>query len=380
MFGSPLIEQPDIDEAIGCLRGGWAGTGPKVSQFEAAFADYVGARHAVAVSSCTAALHLSMIAADVGTGDEVITTPMTFVATANAIEHTGATPVFADVDLETMNIDPEKVAEAVTSRTRALLPVDFAGRPVNYTALLSLAENHGLPVVEDAAHCIEGRVAGRKTGAIADATCFSFYVTKNITTIEGGMITTDNDEWAARMRVYALHGMTANAWDRFSDAGFRHYDVVAAGYKYNMTDLNAAIGINQLPRIDAWHARREELWSRYDDAFVDLPIIRPAPVPPGTTHARHLYTVLLRLEQLTATRDQVLSALHAEGVGCGVHYTALHLLDYYRRTYDLRPDDFPNATYISRRTLSIPLSPKLSDADAADVMEAVRRVTLAYKR
>jgi dTDP-4-amino-4,6-dideoxygalactose transaminase len=379
VFGRPALGEEEISALAEAIRSGWPGTGPRTQELEDAFARYVGANHAVAVSSCTAALHLAMIVSGVRPGDEVITTPLTFVATANAIEHTGASPVFVDIDRGTQNIDPEGVARALRPETKAIVPVDFAGRPIDYPVILSLAEGSGVPVIEDAAHCIEGRYGPYKSGSAAHATCFSFYVTKNITTVEGGMITTNDERWARDMRVHALHGLTADAWSRYSDAGFKHYDVIAPGYKYNMTDLHAVIGLNQLAHIDEWHQRREELWARYEEAFRDLPIIESAPLEPTMTHARHLYTILLDLGRLRAGRDQVLDALHAEGIGCGVHYTALHLLSYYRRVYGLRADDFPNATFVSERTLSIPLSPALSDEDAADVIEAVRRVLIAYR-
>lgn len=380
VFGSPPLLQAEIDEVVDSFQRGWIGTGPKVQQFERMFAEYVGARNAIAVSSCTAALHLGAMAAGVGPGDEVIVPTLTFAATANAVIHTGATPVFVDCDRDTMNLDPAAVSKAVTDRTKAIMPVDFAGRPIDFDAIGSVAAQHGLSVIEDAAHCIEGSYHGRKVGAISDVTCFSFYVTKNITTIEGGMITTDNDEWAALMRTSALHGMSADAWARFSDAGFKHYEVVLPGYKYNMTDVQAAVGLHQLPRVEEWLRRRNEIWRRYDEAFADLPLFLPAPEEPDTTHARHLYTILVDLDNVNATRDDVLNALQHEGVGCGVHYVALHLHRYFRETFDLTPQDFPNATFISERTLSIPMSPRLTDADVDDVIAAVRKVMTAYAK
>jgi dTDP-4-amino-4,6-dideoxygalactose transaminase len=356
------------------------GSGPKVARFEQMFAEYVGVRHAIAVSSCTAALHLAAIAAGIGPGDEVILPSLTFAATANAVIHTGATPVFVDSERTSMNIDPALVRAALTPKTRAIMPVDFAGRPIAYDELLAIAREYGLRILEDAAHCIEGTYRGAKVGTISDATCFSFYVTKNITTIEGGMITTDRDDWAATMRTAALHGMTADAWARFSDAGFKHYEVISPGYKYNMTDVSAAVGIHQLPRVTDWLNRRREIWERYDAAFADLPLTTPAAPESDTTHARHLYTVLVDVDLLRATRDQVLDAIQAEGVGCGVHYVALHLHRYFREQFKLCPGDFPNATYVSERTVSLPLSPKLTDDDVEDVIAAVRKVMTALRK
>ncbi len=380
VFGSPAIEQDEIEEVADSLRSGWLGTGPKVARFEAMFREYVQAPHAVAVNSCTAALHLSMIAAGIGPGDEVITTPMTFCATANAIIHVGAQPVFVDVRQDTMNINPDLIERAITARTRAILPVHFAGRPCEMEPITALAREYGLFVIEDAAHCIEGWYRNRKIGSIGDATCFSFYVTKNVVTGEGGMVTTPHEEWANKIKTYALHGMSKDAWARYSDEGFKHYQVVAPGFKYNMMDIQASLGIHQLERVQRNAQRREEIWKRYDEAFEGLPAFLPPPPEPETVHARHLYTLLLNLDDLTASRDQVLNALQAENIGCGVHYIGLHLHDYYRKAYNVNPDDFPNATFISKRTVSIPFSARLSDRDVEDVMAGVRKVLRAYAR
>lgn len=375
VFGRPALGDAEIEEVVNSFRAGWVGTGPKVHRFEQMFAEYVGAKHAIAVSSCTAALHLSALAVGVKPGSQVVTTPMTFAATANAIIHAGATPVFVDCDRVTMNLDVAQVADAIGEHTSAVMPVDFAGRPVDYASLLPIVRSAGIPLIEDAAHCIEGADSlGRKVGTIADLTCFSFYVTKNITTIEGGMITTDSDDWASFLRTSALHGMSADAWARFSDAGYKHYEVVSPGFKYNMTDVQAAVGIHQLPRVDEWLARRNAIWRHYDAAFKDLPVELPAPEEEGSVHARHLYTILCGLEDMSGSRDDVLSALHAEGIGCGVHYVGVHLHRYFRETFALTPEMFPNASYVSERTLSIPLSPELTDEDVEDVVTGVRKV------
>jgi dTDP-4-amino-4,6-dideoxygalactose transaminase len=373
VFGSPLIGEEEIAEVCATLRSGWIGTGPRVRRFEELFRDYVGARHAVAVNSCTAALHLSLLVSGVGPGDEVITTPMTFCATANAILHAGARPVFVDVDAGTMNLDPAAVAAAITPRTRAVVPVHLAGRPCPMKRFEALAARHGLLVIEDAAHCIEGCYQGRKVGAISPLTCFSFYVTKNMTTGEGGMVTTDSDEFAARLKMYALHGMSADAWHRFSDRGYKHYQVVFPGFKYNMTDLQAALGLHQLGRLADHLRRRNEIWQQYDDAFADLPVLRPAPAEPETVHARHLYTLRV-LPDAGKDRDQVLQELHELGIGTGVHYTALHLHTYYREALGYRQGMFPNAEAIGASTLSLPLSAKLTGEEVDRVIAAVRLV------
>lgn len=374
VFGSPLIEEEEIREVEATLRSGWLGTGPKVTRFEDTFRQYTGARYAMAVNSCTAALHLSMAVAGIGAGDEVITTPMTFCATANAIIHTNAKPVFVDVDKETMNIDPGRIEEAITSRTRAVLPVHFAGRPCNMEAILDIARRHSLFVIEDAAHCIEGWYKGAKVGNIGDMTCFSFYVTKNIVTGEGGMVTTNREDWADRIKIYALHGMSKDAWLRYSDEGFKHYQVMYPGFKYNMMDIQASLGIHQMSRIGAYLKRREEIWAMYDEAFADLPVVTPAAPEPETVHARHLYTILIDIDRIKMTRDEVQQELHRMNIGTGIHFVSLHLHEYYKKRFGFGPDDFPNAKFISDRTLSLPLSAKLTDNDVQDVIKAVCRI------
>ena len=374
IFGSPAIDQAEIDEVVATLRSGWIGTGPRVARFEEMFREYIGAAHAIALNSCTAALHLSMVVSGVGRGDEVITTPMTFCATANSIVHTGARPVFVDVEADTGNIDPDRIEEAITPRTKAILPVHYAGRPCRMDTIEAIARRHNLLLIEDAAHAIESVHHGRKIGTIGDLTCFSFYVTKNVVTAEGGMVTTNNPDFAAKIKMYGLHGMSKDAWKRFSDEGYRHYQVLFPGFKYNMTDIQAALGIHQLARVAEGAKRRDEIWARYDEAFADLPVVRPARVDEGTVHARHLYTILVKTEVTGKSRDQTLNELIRLNIGTGVHYTALHLHPYYRETFGHKPGDFPNAEFIGERTLSLPLSTKLSDDDVAAVIEAVTHV------
>lgn len=374
IFGSPLIEEDAIQEVVATLRTGWIGTGRKVQQFEDSFRAYKGTAEAAAVSSCTAALHLSLLALGVKAGDEVITTPMTFCATLNSIVHTGATPVLADCRRETQNIDYREIERRITSRTKAIVAVHFAGRPCAMDEIMTLARDRGLAVVEDCAHAIETEYRGRKAGTIGDFGCFSFYVTKNITTAEGGMVISSNPAHAERVKIMALHGMTKDAWTRFSDVGFRHYQVVEPGYKYNMTDLQASLGLHQLSRIELWWERRREIWARYDEAFRGLGCLLPSPVEPGTRHSFHLYTLLVDSDRTRKTRDQALQELFERNVGAGVHYVAAHLQPYYARQLGHRRGDFPNAEFISDRTLSLPLSAKLTDADVDYVIDAVREV------
>jgi dTDP-4-amino-4,6-dideoxygalactose transaminase len=380
VFGRPVIGEEEIAEVADSLRSGWWGQGPKVARFEEAFRQYLGAEHAVAVNSCTAAMHLSLIVAGLGSGDEVITTPMTFAATANVILHVGATPVFVDIDPATLNMDTAQVARALTEHTRALLPVHMAGRPCDMDGIREIAQSHGLVVIQDCAHAIEAEWQGRKVGHWGDLACYSFYVTKNLATAEGGMVVTDRAEWAERLRVLSLHGLSRDAWKRYTEKGFSHYTVVEPGFKYNMTDLQASLGIHQLHRIESNWRRRDEIWRRYDEASADLPLRTPAPPGAGTRHARHLYTVLLDTERLRVSRDEFATALRAENIGCGVHFVGVHLHDYYRTRFRFSPEDFPNATFVSQRTLSLPLSAGLTDQDVADVVQAVRKLALYYRR
>ena len=381
IFGSPAIEKPEIDEVVDSLKTGWLGTGPKVKHFEEAFKEYVDSRYAIALNSCTAALHLALLAIEIEPGDEVITSPMTFTASAAAIIHAGGKPVFVDVDLETMNIDPKQIEPLIKEKTRAVLPVHFAGRPCRMDNIMALSKKYDLKIIEDAAHAIETVAQGKKVGTIGDCSCFSFYVTKNVVTGEGGMITTDNQRYAERIKIMALHGMTEDAWHRFSDEGFKHYEVVYPGYKYNMMDIQAAIGIHQLQRVDRNAVQRKVIWDRYNEAFRGLPVITPSEkVLPGDRHARHLYTLLLKIEELKISRDQFMMALHSENIGTGIHYKALHLHPYYSKKYGLTRGMFPNAEYISDRTVSLPLSAKLTDQDVDDVIKAVRRVLKCYAK
>lgn len=372
IFGNPLIEPAEITEVTDSLKSGWLGTGPKVKQFEEIFARYKGCAHAVAVNSCTAALHLSLAAIGLRRGDEVLVPTMTFAATANAVIHAGGKPVLVDCERDTQNISPADLARKITARTRAIIPVHFAGRPCNMDAIMSLARKHKLKVIEDCAHAIEAEYHGKKAGTFGDLGCFSFYVTKNIVTGEGGMVITNRTSYAERIKVLALHGMSKDAWRRFSDSGYKHYSVVEAGFKYNMMDLQAAIGIHQLPRVDRYWRRRREIWAQYNDAFADLPVFLPPDPEPDTRHAFHLYTLILDLKRCSMTRDEFLQKMTAAKIGVGVHYIALHLHPFYRRTFGYRRGDFPNAEWISERTVSLPLSAKLTDRDVDDVITAVR--------
>jgi dTDP-4-amino-4,6-dideoxygalactose transaminase/glycosyltransferase involved in cell wall biosynthesis len=378
VFGAPLVGEEEIEEVVRTLRSGWLGTGPKTRRFEHEFADFVGSRYAVATNSCTAALHLALLAYGVGPGDEVVTSPMTFVATANAIEHCGATPVFADVDELDCNIDRDEVARRVTSRTKAILPVHYAGAVCDVPAL---REQHpGLPIVVDAAHAIEATYKDGARSAQNGASCaaYSFYVTKNVTTGEGGMFVTDDEEMASNVRCRGLHGVDQDAWKRHSDRGYRSYEAVCPGFKYNMTDLQASLGLHQLARIESTHARRSAIWARYNEAFLDLPGVEVPPIAlePDRSgrHARHLYTLWIDWDVLGLERRDFVEALTGYGIGVGWHFRAVHLQPYYRERYGYEPGAFPVAERIGHKTISIPMSPALTDEQVNRVIAAVTTV------
>lgn len=371
MFGAPTITDAEIAEVVDSLRSGWIGTGPKVARFERMLEAYLDVPYVRCVSSCTAALFLSMQVLGIGPGDEVLVPAMTFIASANAVEHTGATPVLVDSEPDTGLIDLDAAEAAISPRTKAIMPVHLAGRPVDLDRIAALRDRYGLLVVEDGAHAIGAEWRGRKIGAHGFTTAFSFYVTKNISTGEGGAIATEDPLVAAEVERLALHGLSIGAWKRFSDAGFRHYEVVEPGFKYNLTDLAAAMGLHQLPRLDEWIARRAQLSERYDELLVDLPVRTPREPDAHTTHARHLYAIEVDSDDEGEARDAVLDALHRLRIGAGVHYRGVHLHPYYRDRYGLQPEQYPVATRISHRTLSLPLSPQVTERDQDDVVAAL---------
>ena len=378
-FHQPLIGPEELREIRETLDSGWLTTGPRTRRFEEAFRAYIGCGYAVGVSSCTAALHLALLALGIGEGDEVITSPMTFPATANVIIHVRATPVFVDVERETLNLDTSQIADKITPRTRAILPVHFAGHPCEMDEILRLAKSHSLAVVEDAAHAIESAYRESKVGAIGTVTAFSFYATKNLTTGEGGMLTTNDEAFAERARILSLHGLSKDAWQRYGPGQFQHWEALLPGYKYNMFDLQAALGLHQLERVEGWLEVRRKYAEMYTEAFADLPGVQPLGIRPHVRHAHHLYVILIHPECLTADRDQILLALQAEGIGVGVHFRSLHLHAYYREHFGFRPDDFAVARWASERVLSLPLYPRMTEQDVDDVIRAVFKVVQAYR-
>jgi dTDP-4-amino-4,6-dideoxygalactose transaminase len=370
VFGSPLIEQSEIDEVVDSLRSGWIGTGPKVARFERMLEEYVGVPHVRCVASCTAALFLSMRCLGLGPGDEVLVPAMTFVASANAVEHVGAKPVLIDSEPGTGLMDLDAAEAAISNRTRAIMPVHLAGRPIDMERVNRIRDDHGLHVVEDAAHALGAEWDGQAIGRFGNPTAYSFYATKNITTIEGGALATVDSAFATRVEQLALHGLSIGAWQRYSDVGFKHYEASEVGFKFNMTDVQAALGLHQLPRLDDWIESRARLWERYDAGLRELPLDTPPPPSERMKHARHLYQIRVRSDSGEA-RDKVLDALHRRRIGAGVHYRGVHLHPYYRDRYGIAPMSLPVATAISNTTISLPLSPKVSERDQDDVIEAL---------
>ncbi len=405
-FTLPLIEEEEKREVLEVLESGWITTGPKAKQFEQEFASFVGSKHAIAVNSCTAALHLALEAIGIQEGDEVVIPSMTFAATAEVVRYFKARPVLVDTNPYTLNIDPDKIEDLLvrykasgvskknSSRVKAIIPVHFAGLPCDMDAIKQLAERHKLRVIEDAAHSFPATYNGRMVGTLGDITCFSFYATKTITTGEGGMITTDNDEYASRMRIMSLHGISRDAWKRYSSEGSWYYEITAPGFKYNLTDIAAAIGLAQLKKAESMCMRRQNIASIYNEAFRDVPEIE-IPVTNETRswedskveqiedkygHSWHLYVIKLNLEKLTIDRDQFIEELKGRGIGTSVHFIPLHIHPYYRDTYGYKPQDFPNAYDAYKRIISLPIYPKMPDEDVGRVVGAVKEVVQKNRR
>jgi len=379
-FYRPDIGEDEIAAVVDTLRSGWLTVGPKTQEFEQAFAQAVGASCAVAVSSCTAALHLALNALDLQPGDEVITSTLTFTATGATIVHAGARPVLVDCTPDTLNLDPSDVARKLTPRTRAIVPVHYAGHAAPMDEVLEIARAHRLTVVEDAAHAIPASYRGRRIGTIGDITAFSFYATKNLTTGEGGMLTTADAALADRLRMRRLHGMSQDAWRRYSAEGSWRYDVSYPGFKYNMTDIGAALGLVQLRRLPALHRRRQQIAALYTQLLRDVPQLELPTTRPEVEHAWHLYVVRLRPEQLRIHRDALIELLKAESIGTQVHFIPLHLHSYYRDAFGCRAEDFPVASRAAETILSLPLFTIMSDDDVDYVAATLRRLLDANRR
>jgi len=384
-YALPFIGEEEIAEVVEALRSGWVTTGPRVKRFEEDFAAYIGTQHAIAVSSCTAALHIALTALNVGPGDEVIVPTLTFCASANVVVHLGARPVLVDVGND-FNVTAQAIAAAITPRTRAIMPVHFSGQACDLDAIYNVALRHNVPVVEDAAHAIGSIYAGAKIGSDAlqpasgqlqRVTAFSFYAVKNMTTGEGGMITTADSELAQRMRRLALHGMSRDAWKRYTSTGSWYYEVTDAGYKNNMTDIQAAIGIHQIRRLDDFTTTRQRYARMYDEAFADLDTVETPLLHPGRNHVYHLYVLRLNLRQLRIDRAQFIAELRSHNIGTSVHFIPVHLHPYYQEQFGYRRGDFPQAEAIYDEIVSLPLYPRMTESDVQDVIRAVRHVLLS---
>ena len=363
-FSRPSISREAINEVVSCLESGWITTGPRVKRFEEELGHYFNAPHALALSSATAGLHLVLAALELKPGDEVITTPMTFAATLNTIVLAGGRPVLVDVEPDTYNMDVTRLAKAITKRTRAIMPVHFAGLPVDLDPLYELADRHGLRVIEDAAHAIGTEYKGRRIGAFGDIQVFSFHPNKNMTTGEGGCVVTRDDKLAEKIALLRFHGMDREAWNRFGKSGSPHYEIVTPGYKYNMMDIQAAIGLHQLPALDGFIKRRTELALRYQKIFSDWPQwTRPGTPKFSHRHAWHLYAPLINPAVAGMDRDAFMQGMKARNIGTGLHYRAVHLYPYYRENFRFNPGDFPIAESIGDRIVSLPLFPGLSETD-----------------
>ncbi|MDE1874429.1 MAG: DegT/DnrJ/EryC1/StrS family aminotransferase [Candidatus Micrarchaeota archaeon] len=368
-FAKPSIGQDEIEEVVDTLKSGWITTGPKTHKFEEMVREYVGAKNAAVVNSCTAALHLSLIAANVA-GGEVITTPYTFVATANVIVHSGAKPVFADVQKDTFNIDPNEIEKKITEKTKAIVPVDYAGQPCDLDEIRKIAKRHGLRIIEDAAHAIGAEYGGKKLGTMSDSTCFSFYATKNMTTAEGGIATTNNDAIAERISMLRMHGMSKDAWKRYGNKGSWYYEVDYPGWKYNMTDIAAAIGMHQLRKLDSFIKRRREIAKRFSEEFERIDGLIVPTEKKGRTHIYHLYPLIVE----GYDRAKFVGDMQKKGIGCSVHFIPVHFHPYYKRTYGYKKGSFPAAEWLYAREVSLPLYPSMSDEDVETVISAVKRI------
>lgn len=382
-FALPSIDEAEIDEVVETLRSGWLTTGNKTKRFEKEFSHFVHVNHALAVNSATAGLHLALEAIGIGPGDKVITTPYTFTATAEVVRYLGADPVFTDIDPLTFNISPVELTKSSKSLkgVKAILPVHFAGQACDMGAISEYARHNGLKVIEDAAHSLPTTYGGKLIGGLSDITVFSFYVTKTICTGEGGMITTNNEDLAKRMSVMRLHGISNDVFDRYtSNKPKWYYEVIAPGYKYNMTDIAASIGIHQLKKANNFQKRRNWIATQYNEAFPDLPLKIPYIALPDDIHSWHLYVIQLEFESLNITRDRFIELMSEEGVGTSVHFIPLHIQPYWRDRYNLKPEDFPVAYDVYKRAVSLPIYPKMTDDDVERVIKAVRKILLNHSK
>ncbi|MFQ5560571.1 MAG: DegT/DnrJ/EryC1/StrS family aminotransferase [Nitrospinota bacterium] len=379
-FHRASISSREIREVTSVLKSGWLTSGPKTAKFEEDFKSYIGCRNAIALNSCTAGLHLALAACGVGKGDEVITTPITFPSTVNVVLHLGAIPVFADVNVETLTLCPKAVERKITAKTKAVIPVHLAGYPCEMDAIMSVAKGRKLSVIEDAAHAVETIYKGKKIGTIADFASFSFYATKNITTGEGGMLVTDHDELAERVKIMSLHGISKDAWKRYGNGGYQHWDLIEPGFKYNMFDIQAALGIEQLKRVGSFYKKREKIVMRYDKALKNNPLVRIIQKPKGSVHGNHLYVVVLNIDSLTVGRDEIMNELQSQGINVGVHFRALHTMSYFQKNFRSSSWEVPNAEFLSNRLISLPLFPSMKMAEVDYVSDVFNKTLLKFSK
>lgn len=376
----PMIGKEEIKEVVDTLKSGWITTGPKVHKFEEMTKVYLGCKYAIAVSSCTHALHLSLVVSKIGQGDEVVTTPFTFCSTVNVILHQGAIPVFADIKKDTLNIDPKEIEKKITKKTKAIIPVHYAGQPCEMDEILKIAKKHNLIIIEDAAHAIGSKYNGRNIGTISDFTCFSFYAAKNLTTAEGGMICLNDNKLAEKLRMLSLHGMSREAWKRYSKGDSWYYEVLEPGYKCNMTDIQASLGIHQLRKLEKFFKIKEKIARFYESSFREMPEITVQKVKKGMRHARYLFPILINTDLLKINRNQLIEVLKAENIGTSVHFIPVHFHPYYKKTFGFKKGDFPNAEYVYERVISLPIHSAMELGDARDVVLAVKKIVNYYKK
>ncbi len=379
-YGTQYLDEKEINEVVDSLKSNWITTGPKMKLFEEKFRDFRGSKYAVAVNSGTAALHISTSSIDINPGDEVITTPMTFVASANCVVYRGGTPILADIKKDTYNIDSEEIKKNISPKTKAIIPVHFAGQPCDMDEIREVAEENNLFVIEDAAHAIDAEYKGRKIGNISDLTVFSFHPVKNITTAEGGMVTTNNEDLYEKLLMFRTHGISRDAVNRFGKEGDYYYDMQYLGFRYNLSELHSALGIRQLDKLDSFQKRRREIVRIYDKELSEYELITCPYVKKNVKHSWHLYVIQINIEKLKVDRDYIFKALRRENIGVNVHYIPIHYHSYYQEKFNLKKGILPNSEFLFPRLLTIPLFPKMSDNDVNDVIFALKKVLNYYKK
>jgi len=379
-FHQPSIDKEEIKEVLDTLKSGWLTTGPKVKKFEEKFAKFIGVKYAIAVNSCTAALHLALAAIGLKRGDEVIVPTMTFAATAEVVRYFDAKPVLADIEPDTLLIDPHEIERKITKKTKVVIPVHYGGQACDIDTILQIARRYKLKVIWDAAHSLPAKYKRRIIGTFPDITCFSFYATKPITTSEGGMITTNNKKWADKIQILSLHGISKNAWKRYTTAGSWYYEIIYPGFKYNLTDIAASIGVVQLKKCNPFLQKRKKIANLYNQAFRNLPEIKTPVIKKYNTHAWHLYVIQLNLEKLKINRDQFIEELKKRKIGVSVHFIPLHIHPYYRKKYGYKAKDLPNAYIAYKRIISLPIYPKMTQKDIQDVIWAIKDIVNKFRK